>query len=420
MRKGIDFIIPTYENPDYLIPCVRSVVLNTVLRDIIRVIVVNNGSKEYERLVPKFDNVEVITPGRNLGWEGGLRVGLERSDSQYVCFLNDDTFIPMSSHYWLNFILPCFDDPSVAAVGPTTNVVSGAQNIFWGPQIVKHEVPYLIGFCMFNRRLHLDAVGSIDDALPGGDDFDLSIRYRKMGYKLIVARTAFIYHHGFKTGERLKGNPAQPSGWNSREMIDKTNRALIKKHGFRDWIECLRGDMVTRSDFYGDPDIERTLAKKYVTGDSVVDLGCGASKTVEHAIGVDQTPPGEKIMNLNNKESVADVISDVSKPLPFEDGTFDTLVARHVLEHISDQVTTIQNWARVVKEGGRIILALPDARICNTILLNPEHKHEYTPEAISNFMQLLGFKPVGKEEHYNGMSFLMAFEKNGSQRNVKN
>lgn len=412
MRAGIDFIIPTFSNPQYLVPCVKSVLMNSSLKDFIRLIIVNNGPKEDESWIPKTDFCRVVTPGKNLGWEGGLKLGLEHSDAEYVCFMNDDVFLPLSSHYWLNFILPCFDDPKVAAVGPATNVCMGAQNIFYGPQAVRSEVPYLIGFCVFNRRKYLDEVGGVDTELPGGDDLDLSIRYRKAGYKMVICRTAFIYHHGFKTGERLKGGPDRPMGWNSRDSTDRTNQALIRKHGFK-WFMSLWGQgNVPQTDFYGEVNAEGKLSAKYVIGEKVVELGCGAEKTVANSIGVDRVAKGELIPNLHGLKSVADVKADVTA-LPFRDGEFDTVISRHILEHCVDSVLAVSEWTRILRLGGRMIVALPDSRMGNTILLNPEHKHEYSPAALENFMRLFGMKKIGHEENYNGSSFISVFEKNG-------
>ena len=84
-------------------------------------------------------------------------------------------------------------------------------------------------------REALDKAGGVDDSLPNhGDDIDFSIRLRQQGYKLLMDRNVFVFHHGFKTGERLHG-----AYWNSMEMQDKTNHSLIRKHGLPTFIGTL-------------------------------------------------------------------------------------------------------------------------------------------------------------------------------------
>jgi len=43
----------------------------------------------------------------------------------------------------------------------------------------------------------------------------------------------------------------------------------------------------------------------------------------------------------------------------YKDGTFDRLIASHVLEHIPDPVQALAEWDRVVKPGGVISIVLP-------------------------------------------------------------
>lgn len=45
--------------------------------------------------------------------------------------------------------------------------------------------------------------------------------------------------------------------------------------------------------------------------------------------------------------------------LPFEDGSFDIVVATDVLEHIKDEVATLDEWNRVLKPGGIALLTVP-------------------------------------------------------------
>jgi SAM-dependent methyltransferase len=54
---------------------------------------------------------------------------------------------------------------------------------------------------------------------------------------------------------------------------------------------------------------------------------------------------------------------DLSERFPADSlGTFDAIVASHVLEHMPDPVTFLQSAQRLLKPGGAVVLALPDKR----------------------------------------------------------
>jgi predicted SAM-dependent methyltransferase len=374
---------------------------------IYNIIIVNNGDKGS---IPEAENPEItiIESGSNLGWEGGLKKGLEVSKAPYVILMNDDTYIPISSVYWMIQMLSHFSDPKVAAVGPSSNCVMGPQNCFITSKgFSSFEVSFLIGFCMMVKRSALEEVGGVDDSLPyHGDDIDLSIRFRKAGYKLICDKNAFVYHHGFKTGGREFG-----SAWNSVEMTEKTNTHLIKKHGLKVFWDTVSNPVHQGPGTYP-TDTEGDAVRKFATG-KILELGCGATKTVPDAVGVDIIPKGEQIPGLVKTFSMADIVADVSKKLPVESESYDTVIARHILEHILDPIPTLKEWGRVIKKGGTLIIAVPDQNVRNGIPMNYQHVHGYNPESIKSLMETLGWHTIDIVDPKNGISLVGAFEKNG-------
>lgn len=411
----VTIIIPTWNNQEYLHPCLTGLLHNRATPGLYRVIVVNNGHEHSCDWIqdPLFT---VINAGDNLGWEGGLKLGLQHTTSEFICFLNDDIHIPPISRFWLNRMLQHFNDPKVAAVGPSSNVVMGFQNIFTQTPATLFNVKFLIGFCFLVRRAALEEVGGIDDTLPGGDDFDMSIRLRKAGYKLVVDKNTFVFHHGFKTGTRVHGDHNRPNGWNSYEFKEKTDHALIRKHGFSQWWDCTTGawsyppqDVQYN---YGTEDIEGDVVRENIKAGVVLDLGCGARKTVPEAIGVDMIPKDAVIDSLSvTSVSQADVVGDISEPLPFNDEYADTIIARHVLEHVIDPIGTIKNWIKVLKTGGRLIIAVPDETKIFSIPMNIEHRHAWNPQAMKTMLELLGLKVAAQVDPNNHISFVTIAEK---------
>lgn len=411
-----DIIIPTYNNENQLLECVGSM-LRGYFAQPIHIYIVNNGEGNLEpnlRHVSK--EVTIIKPGKNLGWEGGLIEGLKYSKSKYVVFANDDIFIPRNELYWLRKLLREMELYSrMGAIGPTSNVVMGQQNIWCGPFGKLIIVPFLIGFCIVIRREALDEAGGIDDTLPGGDDIDLSIRFRKAGWELAVAKEVFVYHHGFQTGQRLFGGPDKKFGWNSPQMTERTNDALIRKHGFLSWWETLhpvKPEDIQFPHYKETQDKDGEIVRQYMIKGSTLEVGCGPTKTVPDAIGVDLLPAEETEWDYGERKSVADIVADVQGDIPVALESFDNIVARHILEHCIDPVATIKNWLRYLKPKGRLIVTLPDQRQGDWLIAHPDHLHAYEPETLKSMMELFGnVKKVGFSEFYNGVSFTMAFEK---------
>jgi len=80
----------------------------------------------------------------------------------------------------------------------------------------------------------------------------------------------------------------------------------------------------------------------------ILDVGCGWNKT-----------PGSIGMDANPKTH-ADVIHDLGTiPYPFSDNEFDSIVCRHVAEHVPDVMAFVAELHRVTKSGGRILIVTP-------------------------------------------------------------
>lgn len=403
--SSVAILIPTWNNPEYLYPCVNSILQYTMTEDLCHIYIINNGLPQHMDIYKDHPQITVLQQEKNMGWEGGLKAGLAATKEPYVLFLNDDTLIPCFKRLWLNELLNAFESPNCAAVGPASNVVMGRQNMFMPLPQSLYRTKFLIGFCLLVRRSDLDAAGGIDDTLPGGDDLDLSIRLRKLGKYLLINREVFVWHHGFKTGTRVHG-----ADWNSATMTERTNHALIQKHGLRAYLD-LWGEEQTPQVPWTAQDTEGDLIRQYVTGPNVVEIGCGDQKTVPEAIGVDIVPRGTQMPGVTKgRTSVADVVGDVSGDLPVEPGSMDTIIARHILEHIPNTVGALKSWRKSLRPGGRLIVAVPNHNIRNSIPMNHEHCHGFTPEGLTDLMESTGWTTLKVMDGMNYISFVGVFE----------
>lgn len=410
----LDVIMVTYDNPMYVAGAMKSI-LATWAWYPFRLIVVNNGAPQNVPPVAADSQAQVVVLNQkaNLGWEGGLKAGLDYSDAPFVLFANDDIVVPQSSRYWARNLLWPMRNPKIGAIGPTSNFVSGLQNISLQPTYQYFPVTYLIGFFMMVRRSALDEVGGVDCGLPGGDDIDLSIRLRKAGYILMVRNDCFIFHHGQITGQAVHGDK-----WNSVDMMERTSNALIAKHGLKEWFHTAgsQGEPLTQSlDNITKTETEvcASWTPEYVAQypARVLDMGCGERLTVPWAVGVDQFPEGD--FTPWRHLSKAQIVADIFRPLPmFENESVDVIVARHVLEHTIDIITVLREWTRILKVGGRLIVASPNEEIVDGVPMDVTHLHGLTPDSVRSMAEVSGLKQIAyTPDCGNRLSFVSVFEK---------
>jgi SAM-dependent methyltransferase len=94
---------------------------------------------------------------------------------------------------------------------------------------------------------------------------------------------------------------------------------------------------------------------------AVADIGCGTTKQVPWAVGVDSVAqPG------------VDVVADVDAGLPFETASLDHVFAVHVLEHVRDLVVVMAELHRVLRPGGLLHVLCPYWRHVNAAA-DPTH-----------------------------------------------
>ena len=75
------------------------------------------------------------------------------------------------------------------------------------------------------------------------------------------------------------------------------------------------------------------------------------------------------------------------RTLPFEDGSLDFVYSSHCLEHINDSHEAIQEYFRVLKVGGYLVIAVPhkflyEKKQSRPSRYNGDHKRFYTPAVL--------------------------------------
>lgn len=135
------------------------------------------------------------------------------------------------------------------------------------------------------------------------------------------------------------------------------------------------------------------LFRRYVGGPGrdVLDVGCryGAlTRTYlagNHVVGIDVD---RWALNEAARLGIETHWVDAEQPLPFEDGTFDVVVAGELLEHMRDPAALVAEARRVLRPGGTLVGSVPNAfRLKNRLRFltgrkperDPTHLHLFSP-----------------------------------------
>jgi SAM-dependent methyltransferase len=138
------------------------------------------------------------------------------------------------------------------------------------------------------------------------------------------------------------------------------------------------------------------LFRRYVGGPGrrVLDLGCRyGALTQAYAEGND-------VVGVDvDREALAEAAklgietrwADVEERLPFDDDSFDVVVAGELLEHVRDPDGLVADARRVLRPAGRIVGSVPNAfRLLNRFRFlaglpperDPTHLHMFTPREV--------------------------------------
>jgi GT2 family glycosyltransferase/glycosyltransferase involved in cell wall biosynthesis/Tfp pilus assembly protein PilF len=232
----VSIIILTHNQLGDTRQCLASIEQHTPISH--ELILVDNGSTDgtpefFRQYASTRNNVRVVVNRANLGFSAGNNLGLALARGGAVLLLNNDTVV---TEGWIERMLAVFERHTEAGlVGPVSNSVSGPQLVSsvkysrladlpaFAAQLTSAqsgqslEVPRLVGFCLLLRRAVLEKIGGFDEQFGNGnfEDDDLCLRAGFAGFKLRIARDAFVHHTGGQTfkGARIDYRASMLRNW---------------------------------------------------------------------------------------------------------------------------------------------------------------------------------------------------------------
>lgn len=203
----VSIIIPVRYRPDLTRVCIDSILKYT--QSEYEIIVVQEGDdQEIKNLLLSYPQIKYIQNKEPKGFAGAMNTGLTMASGDYYCFLNSDTVVIPN---WLELMLEAFNEDGVGLVAPTYTEATNKQVVDYNRGQIFDFIDdplSLKGVCFLIKKEVIDQVGKWDESFGfgGGEDNDICLRIKKVGYKLVIARRSYIYHYGSASFRELFNN----------------------------------------------------------------------------------------------------------------------------------------------------------------------------------------------------------------------
>lgn len=204
--------------------CINSIVTSLNGRTDVEIIVVNDNSNiDISSQLYNIDSqlpLRIIQLPINRGHSGACNVGAEKSDGEYLIFIDSDIIVTQD---WLLELEKTFFSHSNCGAATSTIVdFSTNQIVYFGMELYKSETikpfqgalrcnTYVFhdrlsqivtsGCMLISREVYL-RIGGFDERFYNScNDLDLSMKLNAAGYENYISSNSVVYHRGNVSGE---------------------------------------------------------------------------------------------------------------------------------------------------------------------------------------------------------------------------
>ena len=203
----ITVVITSFKSDEKIINCLNSI------NNQCKVIVVENSDdlKIKNKIESKFDNVQCILSGKNLGYGKANNLGLKNVRTKYALILNPDATLESSTLE--NFLTIAKSNSDFAIIGPEEQEKSSSLKKRNNNDLIKVE--NVKGFAMFLNLEQFKEVGFFDENFfIYFEEIDLCKRLSKFNKKIYLSPLIKINHLGAQShDESINKNMELSRNW---------------------------------------------------------------------------------------------------------------------------------------------------------------------------------------------------------------
>lgn len=210
-RPAVSIVLLSYNRPDFLRQALDSLVAQTYSPT--EIIVVDNcspNSSEVRSVVETYRNLKLIQSAVNLGYAGGMNLGIKEATGQYTYLTEDDLVIDKEC---IRRLVDYMEDHQATAIASPVMYNQGARTIRCAGGEVElgaiyrrvtynelkssepFDVSYVDGAAMFARTDFLQSTGGYrEEFFMYVEAVEFCVRVAKAGKKMTVVPSAKVYH----------------------------------------------------------------------------------------------------------------------------------------------------------------------------------------------------------------------------------
>jgi len=236
----VSIIVPAYNCEKTISKCLNSLLALDYPQ--YEVIIVDDGSTDSTpKILKDYDDKIIIIQTKNLGPSHARNIAVKQSKGEYVAFTDSDCIVDKN---WLMELFKGFGDEKVVGVGG--DQLSPEDEIEFGKDV--QTFMKAVGFVsdylkthkkiietkhnptcnvMYKKNVLLE-VGLFDENLWPGEDVEIDLKIKKIGYKLYYNPDAIVYHYRPQNIESFS-KMMKRYGW--------AQAYLLRKHGLFRFIQ---------------------------------------------------------------------------------------------------------------------------------------------------------------------------------------
>lgn len=241
----VTVIVPVYQNIEYTLRCVWSLfqaedktVFKTILVDDASP---DNSGAQLRALLRGIEGVEVKVNDKNIGFLRSCNSAASNCDTEFVCFLNNDTVV---LNGWLDELVATYKNNSnVGLVGSKLVYPNGllqeAGGIIWRKGVsnfgrmddpaapeyqYQRDVDYISGASILLKTDDWQSVGGFSDEFAPAyyEDTDLAMKIRSVGKRVIYQPFSTVVHfEGISSGADLSTGTKRYQAINAEKFEKK-------------------------------------------------------------------------------------------------------------------------------------------------------------------------------------------------------
>jgi SAM-dependent methyltransferase len=163
--------------------------------------------------------------------------------------------------------------------------------------------------------------------------------------------------------------------------------------------------------WHEEPGYWRDVTRHFPADARLLDVGCGGAWLGDHFenyTGIDVSPEAVEAARSQGRQVI---LVNGDEPLPFDEGSFDGVVLKDVLEHVANPVTLVREVRRVLRPGGRVFASSPDAQ--RWVWDDYTHRRPFTRKSFRKLFEDQGMtvQQIGYESVMPGIGILSGLTK---------